>query len=132
MTAPQRHLVSTGSPYEPKIGFSRAVRVGNHITVSGTGSMDANGKTVGVGDAAVQTRRCLEIIRDAIQQAGGQLEHVVRTRIFLTRLEDWEKIAAVHGEFFSNIRPASTFVQVSGFLRPEWLVEIEADAIVPE
>jgi enamine deaminase RidA (YjgF/YER057c/UK114 family) len=127
-----RKLVSSGSPYEPIIGISRAVRVGNAITVSGTAPLGKDGKTVGVGDPAAQARRCFEIIQQSIERLGGQLTDVVRTRTYLTRIGDWEVVGRVHGEFFKDIKPASTMVQVSRFIDKEWLVEIEADAIVEE
>jgi enamine deaminase RidA (YjgF/YER057c/UK114 family) len=127
-----RQTISSGSPYEPRIGISRAVRSGRLISVSGTAPLSPEGKTVGVGDAAAQARRCLEIIQAAIEGLGGHLSDVIRTRIFLTRVEDWEKVALVHGEFFKEIRPASTFVQVVRFIDPDWLVEMEADALVEE
>ena len=125
-----RKLVSSGSPYESKIGFSRAVRVGNVISVSGTAPIGNDGRTVGVGDAAVQARRCLEIIRAALVDAGASLEQVVRTRTLLVRIEDWPAVAAVHGEFFGAIRPANTVMQISRFIDAEWLVEFEADAVL--
>jgi enamine deaminase RidA (YjgF/YER057c/UK114 family) len=124
-----RTRISSGSPYEPISGFSRAVRVGNVISVSGTAPLDATGKTVAPGDPAAQARRCLEIIAEALQQAGGSLRDVVRTRVMLTRIEDWEVVARVHGEVFRDIRPASTVVQVTRFIDPDWLIEIEADAV---
>jgi enamine deaminase RidA (YjgF/YER057c/UK114 family) len=126
-----RRLISSGSPYEPRVGFSRAVRVGSIIAVSGTAPM-LDGKTVGVGDPAAQTRRCLETIREALEKAGASLDNVVRTRTYLTRIEDWQAVAAVHGEYFGKIRPASTIVQVTRFIEPDWLVELEADAVVEE
>jgi enamine deaminase RidA (YjgF/YER057c/UK114 family) len=125
-----RTRVSSGSPYEPKLGISRAVRVGNIIAISGTAPLGADGRTVGVGDAGVQARRCLEIIAGALEKAGASLQHVVRTRTLLVRIEDWQSVGAVHGDFFGQIRPANTVMQVSGFIDPEWLVEIEADAVV--
>lgn len=125
-----RRQVSSGSPYEPKIGFSRAVREGRIIAVSGTAPIAPDGTTVGLGDPAAQARRCFEIIREALQKAGADLTHVVRTRIFLTNIEDWEAVAAVHGEFFAEVRPASTVVQVSALIDPRWLIEVEADAVV--
>jgi enamine deaminase RidA (YjgF/YER057c/UK114 family) len=124
--------VSSGSPYETIIGFSRAVRVGNVITVSGTAPIGADRGTVGVGDPAAQARRCLEIIRDAVSELGGELRDVVRTRIYLVRVQDWEDVGRAHGEFFSDLRPASTMLQVAGLLNSEWLVEIEADAVVAD
>ena len=125
-----RKLVSSGSPYEQNIGFSRAVRVGSLISVSGTAPIGPDRKTVGRGDPSAQARRCFEIIRAALEEAGSSLSDVVRTRIFLTNIADWEKVAAVHGEFFRDVRPASTMVQVARLIEPDWLVEIEADAVV--
>ncbi len=127
-----RKLVSSGSPYEPKIGISRAVRVGPIITVAGTAPIGADGRTVGQGDPAAQARRCLEIIAAALEAAGASLSQVVRTRILLTRIEDWQAVTSVHGAFFRDIRPANTVMQVSRFIDPEWLVEIEADAVVDD
>src|SRR5215510_13467553 len=127
-----RKLVSSGSPYEPKIGISRAVRVGSLVTVAGTAPLGPDGRTVGHGDAAAQARRCLEIIATALQSAGASLHHVVRTRILLTRIDDWQAVAAVHGEVFRDIRPVNTIMQVVRFIDPDWLVEIEADAVVDE
>jgi enamine deaminase RidA (YjgF/YER057c/UK114 family) len=125
-----RQNVASGSPYEPIIGFSRAVRIGNTIAVGGTAPIGPDGKTVGIGDPAAQTRRAIEIIRTAIEKAGGKLENVIRTRVFLTRQQDWEAIGRAHGEAFGAIRPASTMAVVKQLLNDEWLVEIEADAIV--
>jgi len=127
-----RQLVSSGSPYEPRTAFSRAVRAGNIVAVAGTAPLGPDGKTVGRGDAAAQARRCLEIIRDALQHAGASLAQVTRTRILLTRIEDWEAAGRVHGEFFRDIRPACTIMQVARFVDPDWLVEIEADAVIEE
>jgi enamine deaminase RidA (YjgF/YER057c/UK114 family) len=126
-----RQLISSGSPYEPKVGISRAVRVGSIIAVSGTAPL-SDGKTVGPGDPAAQARRCLEIIKEALERAGTTLDHVIRTRTLLTRIEDWQAVAAVHGEFFGAIRPANTIMQVSRFIDPDWLVEFEADAVVSD
>ncbi|HYD54722.1 MAG TPA: RidA family protein [Gemmatimonadaceae bacterium] len=123
-----RQLVSSGSPFEPRVGMSRAVRVGPWVSVSGTAPLGPDGRTIGVGDAATQARRCLEIIAAALAQAGVGLEAVVRTRIILTRIEDWEAVARVHGEVFGSIRPANTVMQVVRFIDPDWLVELEADA----
>ncbi len=125
-----RRLISSGSPYEPRVGISRAVRVGPIIAVSGTAPLGPDGHTVGTGDPAAQARRCLEIIADALQRAGSSLHQVVRTRTLLTRIDDWQAVAAVHGEFFGTIRPANTIMQVSRFIDPDWLVEFEADAVV--
>jgi enamine deaminase RidA (YjgF/YER057c/UK114 family) len=113
---------SSGSPYEPVIGFSRAVRVGDRICVSGTGPVGAD-----QADPATQTRRCLEIIREAIEALGGRMEDVVRTRMYLVNPADWEEIGRVHGEVFADIRPAATMIVVQSFLDPRWRVEIEAE-----
>src|SRR5262249_41304848 len=125
-----RQLISSGSPYEPKVGISRAVRVGNIVAVSGTAPLGSDGRTVGVGDAGAQARRCLEIIGAALEKAGASLQQVIRTRTLLVRIEDWQSVAAVHGEFFGAIRPANTIMQVTRFIDPDWLVEFEADAVV--
>lgn len=122
--------VSSGSPYEQKLGFSRAVRVGSIIAVSGTAPIGADGKTVGRGDAAAQMRRCIEIVRAALDQLGGSLEDVIRTRILLTDIADWQSVGRVHGEYFGTIRPACTVIQVAAFIDPDWLVELEVDAVV--
>jgi enamine deaminase RidA (YjgF/YER057c/UK114 family) len=127
-----RKLISSGSPYEPKVGMSRAVRVGGWISVAGTAPLGPDGHTVSTGDAAAQAHRCLEIIRAALEQAGGSLAHVVRTRILLTRIADWPAVAEVHGEYFREVRPACTVVQVAALIDPDWLVEIEADAVLDE
>ena len=127
-----RQLVSSGSPFEPRVGMSRAVRVGAWISVSGTAPLGPDGRTIGRGDPGLQARRCLEIIAAALQQAGVGLGDVVRTRILLTRIEDWEAVTRVHGEVFGAIRPANTVMQVVRFIDPEWLVEIEADAVIAE
>jgi len=126
----ERQRFSSGSPYEPRVGISRAARSGRLIAVSGTAPLGPDGKTVGNNDPAAQTRRCLEIIQTAIVGLGGSLADVIRTRILLTRIGDWEKVAAVHGEFFSDIRPANTVMQIGRFIDPDWLVEIEADAVI--
>jgi enamine deaminase RidA (YjgF/YER057c/UK114 family) len=127
-----RRIVSTGSPYEPIVGMSRAMRVGNFVAVAGTAPLGPDGKTVGLGDPTAQARRCFEISRAALEQLGASLQHVVRTRIFLTRIEDWKAVAEVHGEFFREIRPVSTIMQVSRFIDPDWLIETEVDALVTE
>lgn len=126
----ERKLISSGSPFEPRVGMSRAVRVGPFITVSGTAPLGPDGRTISPGDPGAQARRCLEIIAAALEKAGASLRHVVRTRTLLTRIDDWQAVAAVHGEFFREIRPANTIMQVSRFIDPEWLVELEADAVV--
>ena len=126
----KRELISKGNPLEDVIGFSRAVRVGPHISVGGTAPVGTDGKTVGIGNPGVQTRRCLEIIKDALERAGSGLEDVVRTRIILTRIEDWEEVIKVRAEYFKKIKPVDTVMQITRFINPEWLVEIEADAVV--
>ena len=125
-----RQNVSSASPYEPVIGFSRAVQIGNIIAVGGTGPIGAEGKTVGPGDVAAQARRCFEISIAALEQLGAGPGDIIRTRMMLTRIEDWEAVAQVHGEFFREVRPASTIVQVTSFVDPEWLIETEMDAVV--
>ncbi|HWS88844.1 MAG TPA: RidA family protein [Pyrinomonadaceae bacterium] len=125
-----RRRVSSGSPYESIIGISRAVRVGKFVCVAGTAPLDAAGKTVAPGDAGAQARRCFEIVAGALGSLGAGLADVVRTRILLTRIEDWEAVARVHGEFFRDVRPVNTVMQVSRFIDPDWLVEVEADAVV--
>lgn len=127
-----RQLISSGSPYEKPIGFSRAVRVGNRIVVSGTGPIAEDGSTASPGDAYGQAKRCLTIIKQAIGKGGGKLEQVVRTRIYLTDFKVWEEVARAHGDFFSEIRPASTMVVVAGLVREDWLVEIEAEAVLED
>jgi enamine deaminase RidA (YjgF/YER057c/UK114 family) len=124
-----RKNVSSASPYEPIVGFSRAVRIGNVIAVGGTGPIGPDGKTV-PGDAASQARRCFEISLIALEQLGANPGDIIRTRIMLTRIEDWEAVAEVHGEFFRDIRPASTIVQVTSLVDPAWLIETEVDAVV--
>jgi enamine deaminase RidA (YjgF/YER057c/UK114 family) len=127
-----RKLVPSTSPYAPVIGFSRAVRVGNHISIGGTAPIDVDGKTIGIGDPAAQTRQCLETIKAALEQAGASLSDVVRTRMLFTRIDDWQQIAKVRGEYFKDIRPVDTVMEVKGFINKEWLIEIEVDAVVDE
>ena len=127
-----RKLVSSGSPYEPEVGISRAVRANTIVTVAGTAPLGPDGRIVGKDDPAAQARRCLEIISTALERAGASLRHVVRTRILLTRIDDWQAVAAVHGEFFRDIRPVNTIMQVVRFIDPDWLVEIEADAVIDD
>ena len=127
----ERRLVSSGSPYEPTIGFSRAVRDGRHVFVAGTCAVMPNGAEP-PADAYGQARRCLEIILTALAEAGAGAEHVVRTRTFLLDAEDWEEVGRAHGEVFADVRPASTMLVVSALLDVRWLVEIEADALLPE
>jgi enamine deaminase RidA (YjgF/YER057c/UK114 family) len=128
----QRKRVSTGSPFEPIVGISRAIQAGRIIAVTGTAPLDRDGHTVGIGDAAAQARRSLEIIRDALAELGAGLHHVYRTRTLLTRIDDWEAVARVHGEFFRDIRPANTILQVCRFIDLQWLVEFEADAFLDD
>lgn len=132
MSDGERRRVSSGSPYESIIGISRAVRAGRLIAVAGTAPLGPDGRTVAVGDAGAQARRCFEIVGRALEDLGASLSDVVRTRVMLTRIEDWEGVAREHGEFFKGARPACTFVQVSRFIDPEWLVEVEADAWVED
>lgn len=117
---------------EDIIGFSRAVRVGPYVTVGGTAPVGTDGKTIGIGDPAGQARRCIEIIEDALKRAGSGLDDVVRTRILLTRIEDWQEVVEVRAEFFRDIKPVDTIMQVARFVNPEWLVEIEADAVIAD
>lgn len=126
----KRVNVSSGSPYEKPIGFSRAVRIGNIIAVSGTAPIGEDGNTSAHGDLYLQTRRCIEIISKAILDAGGRLENVIRTRVYLKDISEWEKAGKAHGECFSEINPACTFVEVKGLIREDWLVEMEADCIL--
>ena len=128
----QRKNISSGSPLEPEIGFSRAVRAGPFITVAGTAPIGPDGDAAHRGDVYAQTRLCLEIARRAIEEAGGTLAHVVRTRVMLTDIGHWREAARAHGKVFGTIRPACTFVEVSRFIDPDWLVEIEADCVVPD
>lgn len=125
-----RKNISSGSPMEKPIGFSRAVRIGNTISVSGTAAISPDGSTAHVGSVYEQTKYCIEIMKKAIEAAGGTLENVIRTRIMLTDISRWDEAAKAHGEFFSEIRPACTFVEVSGFIKKDWLVEIEADCLL--
>ena len=124
-----RKLVSSGSPFEPRIGFSRAVRVGPYVAVSGTAPIAADGGVAAPGDVYGQTKRCFEIIEQAIKSAGLTLQSVIRTRVMLTDISRWEEAARAHGEVFGAVRPASTFVEVKGLINKSWLVEIEADCI---
>lgn len=127
-----RQNIPSGSPFEDSIGFSRAVRVGSVVAVSGTAPIGADGETVGAGDLYAQTRRCIEVAGRALEKAGAGLADVVRTRILLTGMESWKEAARAHQEAFGSVKPATTFVQVAGFIDPEWLVEIEVDAVVSQ
>jgi enamine deaminase RidA (YjgF/YER057c/UK114 family) len=126
----ERKNFASGAPWEPIVGYSRAVRIGAQVWVAGTTATDEDGKVVGAGDAAAQTRQALANIERALKGAGAGMRHVVRTRIFVTDILQWEEIGRVHGEFFGAIRPVTAMVEVTGLVDPEMVVEIEADAFV--
>jgi len=132
MNTEQRMNINGGSPWEPVVGYSRAVRIGSHIWISGTTAVDEAGEITAVNDVAGQTRQILGIIRRSLERSGAEMNHVVRTRIFVRDIRRWEEIGRIHAEIFGQIRPATTMVEVNGFVHPDILVEIEAEAFIAD
>ena len=128
----KRQQIFSASPYESQFGFSRATKIGNLIHVAGTAPIGKDGETVGVGDPAAQARRCFDIIGESLGALGASYADVIRTRMFLTRIADWSVIGSIHGDYFRGINPVSTMVEVSRLIDPDWLIEIEAEAMVDD
>jgi enamine deaminase RidA (YjgF/YER057c/UK114 family) len=130
--AGDRRTFSSGAPWEPVVGYSRAVRVGNHVFVSGTAAVDGEGRVVGGNDPGAQMRHCLGIVLDALHALGAEARHVVRTRTYVVDMTHWEAVGRAHGAVFGDVRPATSMVQVAALIRPDLLVEVEAEAIVTD